>query len=281
LLLGLGLSLAFSPAAASAYDTCGDAQGLGNAPFLCGDAWSRATAEGAEGSDTTSAGVSFLNQVGGLSDDTSTAAGGMLGAARVEVDWGLVRAYSSADNGSWTATDFLNPESRVLSYAQGAFADIGTFSSPTLPVGTPVDVTVTMDVDGGFTDGAGGEAILKLQKVGVPSSYLEKKAMLAMTSSFVPPPFALQGYAVGDELVFKFQMTASAGTTTRVSPARVNAVADMENTGQLLIEVATAEVTLDAVSGHDYATAPEPSRALLLAGAALLLTARARRTYRG
>jgi hypothetical protein len=277
--LALGFAAATSPEPAAAYLSCQN-EPFDGGPFLCADAWSRATAQGVDGTNATGAGVSYLNQVGGPADDTATAGGGMVGITRVDVDWGLVRAFASADNGTWIVTDFANPESRVLSYAQGAFADRGTLVSQTLPAGTPVEITVEMDVHGGFSDGAGGEVVLTLQKTGDGGSYLQKTATLSSTAGFVPPPFALQGFAVGDELIFEWLMTASAGTTNRVSPARVSALADMESTGLLFVDVGTPGVTLETMSGHDYTPAPEPARAILLAGVALLLVARGRRAGR-
>jgi hypothetical protein len=275
--LSLALALAAPSLPASAFRSCGDQHSVGQAPYLCADATARSFAQGQEGSNATTAGVAFFNQAGGTADNISTGAGGLAGVARVDVDWGTVRAYASADNGTWTTPDFINAESRSYGDAQGAFADIGTLVSPTLPVGTPVAITVTMDVDGGFSpDGGGGQAELTLSKVSnFVAFYQQRDAILFDGGGFVPPPFALENYFVGDQLIFKLEMVAAAGTTNRVSPVVSTAVADMENTGRLVIEIGTPGVTLESVSGHDYTTAPEPGRGLLLASAALLVAARA------
>jgi hypothetical protein len=281
-LLGLSLSwvLGAPPAPASAFRSCGDQHSVGQAPYLCADAHARSFAQGQEGGNATVAGVAFFNQIGGAADNFSTGDGGLAGVARVDVDWGVVRAYASADNGDWTIPDLI--ESRSIGDAQGAFADIGTLVSSTLPVGTPVAITVTMDVDGGFSpDGGGGQAELTLSKVSdFVNFYIQRDAILFDGGGFVPPPFALENYFVGDQLIFKLEVVATAGTTNSVSPVVSTAVADMENTGRLLIEIGTPGVTLEAVSGHDYTTAPEPGRGLLLASATLLVAGRGRSGWR-
>jgi hypothetical protein len=276
----LAFSLAAAPllraAPAAAVDCISIAVGM--APYLCGNTFSRATAQGIEGGNSTTAGVTFQNLAGGSADNLSTAAGGMSGVARVEASWGVLRAFASADNGEFTEYAPQESESRVVSSADAAFADIVTLSSATLPAGTPVAITVTMGVDGGFTeDGAGGQALLTLSKVSnFVGFYQERQAILFYDGGFVPPPFALENYFVGDQIIFKLVMRANAGTTNRVAPVVTSAAADMENTGTLLIEVATPGVTLEAVSGHDYTAVPEPERAVLLGVAALLLAGHAR-----
>jgi hypothetical protein len=157
-----------------------------------------------------------------------------------------------------------------------AFGDVATLTSGTLPPGTPVAITVTLDLEGGFSvNGSGGEAWLTYSKVSdFVAFYMERQAILFHGGGFVPPPFALDGYTVGDQLVFKLAMRATATTTDHVNPAVGDAAADMEGTGRLLIEVATPGVTLEAASGHDYTTVPEPAHALLLGAGALVLAAR-------
>lgn len=274
--LVLALSLAFAPLPAAAVDCVSLA--VGQAPFLCGETFSRATSQGTVGSNSTASVITFQNLVGGPADNFSTAAGGMSGGARVDVDWGVLRAFANADNGDFTVYAPLESESRVISSAVAAFADIATLTSNTLPPGTPVAITVTMNVDGGFSvGGSGGQAWLTYSKVSnFVAFYMEKQAVLSYSTNFVPPPFALEGYTVGDQLIFKFAMRANAGTTNRVNPPVTGAAANMENTGLLQIEVTTPGVTLEALSGHDYTTVPEPSRALLLAAAGVVLAARSR-----
>lgn len=276
-LLGLPLAVlaAAAPGPASAFDCV--SLSVGNAPYLCGETFSRATAQGTVGGNSTTAGVTFQNLIGGSADNIAVGDGGMSGVARVEADWGVLRAFASADNGQFTVYAPQESESRVVSNAVAAFADIVTLASDTLPVGTPVAITVTMDVDGALSvNGAGGQAWLTYSKVSnFVAFYMEKQAILSNSGGFVPPPFALEGYTVGDQLIFKFAMRAIAGTTNRANPAVTSAAADMEHTGTLLLEVATPGVSLEAVSGHDYTTVPEPARALLLAAAALALGGRA------
>jgi hypothetical protein len=274
-LLGLPLALlaAAPPGPASAVDCV--SLSVGMAPYLCGETFSRATAQGTLGSNSTSAGVTFQNLIGGPADNLSTAAGGMSGVARVEVDWGVLHAFSSADNGPFTVYAPLDSESRVVSNAVAAFADIATIGSDTLSVGTPVAITVTMDVDGGFAGSGAGQAWLTYSKVSnFVAFYMERQAILTSDIVSVPPPFPLEGYTVGDQLIFKFAMRANANTTDRTNPAVATAAADMENTGLLRFEVLTPGVTLETASGHDYTTVPEPARALLLAAAALALAGR-------
>jgi PEP-CTERM motif len=248
---------------------------LSEVPFLCGYTFSRASLGG---TDSTLSGTEFFNMDGGVADNTSAGDGGLSGIARVDVDWGVVRAYSHADNGSYTETDLLNAEARDISSGEGAFADAGTLVSPTFPPGTPVEITVTMDPAGAFTDGAGAQIDLTLENVGGLGG-VTKQALLndPSHSSFVPPPFPLSGFVVGDQLAFTYQVRNDAGTTNRVSPARVMATADMEHTARLFIDIETPGVTLDTMSGHDYTTVPEPSETLLLGVAACVLAWRGRR----
>ena len=160
----LAVWLAFAPVSASAVDCISLAVGM--APFLCGDTFSRATSQGTEGSNLTTAGITFQNLIGGVADNLSTAAGNMSGTARVEADWGVLRAFASSDNGQFTVYAPLESESRVVSNAAAAFGDIATLTSDTLPPGTPVAITVTMDVEGGLSaNGSGGQAWLTYSKV--------------------------------------------------------------------------------------------------------------------
>jgi hypothetical protein len=275
-LLALSVAASFSTAAPAAAVDCISLT-VGMAPFLCANTFSRATAQGVVGGNSTTAGVTFQNLTGGSADNISSGNGGMSGVARAEVDWGVLRAFASADNGQFTMYAPLESESRVVSFAEVAFGDIVTIASSTLPAGTPVEITVTMGIDGGFSEeGAGGQATLTLSKVSnFVGFYQERQAILFYDGGFVPPPFALTNYFVGDQIIFKLSMRANVGTTNQVIPPVTSAAADMEGTGTLLIEVATPNVTLDAVSEHDYTTVPEPGRALLVAVAALLLGGRA------
>jgi hypothetical protein len=269
--IGLAVGLASIGPASAGAAPC-HTHPYGEAPFLCGYTFSRASLGG---SDSTLSGVEFFNLDGGIADNSSAGDGGLAGIARVDVGWGVIRAYSHADNGSFTEPDFFNPEARDISSAEGAFAAIGTLVSPTLPPGTPVEVTVTMDPVGGFTDGAGAEIDLSLSKPN-GSLFVTKQALLSSTSSFVPAPFSLSGYVVGDQLIFGYQVRNDAGTTNRVIPARVMATADMEHTARLFIDVETPDVTLDTLSGFDYTTVPEAPHALMLGVAALTLAWRGR-----
>jgi hypothetical protein len=272
------LGVALAPASVRAAEC--STYNIGLAPFLCGYTFSRASLGG---SHSTASGTEFFNTGAHVADDTSEGDGGLFGTARVDVDYGVVRAYSHADNGSYTTPDFINPEARDISLGQGAFADIGTLVSSTLPAGTPVEITVTMDPDGAFTDGAGAQIDLTVSKVSDFAGFaVTKQALLNDPShaSVVPPPFALTGYVVGDQLIFSYQVRNDAGTTNRVVPARVMATADMEDTARLFIDVETAGVSLDTMSGHDYTSLPEASQPLLLGAGGLVLTWRARRRGR-
>jgi hypothetical protein len=276
LALSLGLGLALGPASARAVPC--DTHSYGEAPFLCGYTFSRASLGG---TNSTLSGTEFFGLDPDLADNESAGDGGLSGVARVDVDWGVIRAYSHADNGSFTETDLVNAEARDISSAEGAFADIGTLVSSTLPPGAPVAITVTMDAEGAFTDGGGAQIDLTLSKPN-GSLYVTKQALLVdpTHASFVPPPFALTGYVVGDQLIFGYQVRNDAGTTNRIFPARVMATADMEHTARLFIDVETPDVTLATESGFDYATtAPEAPNPLLLGVTALALTwhGRARR----
>ena len=271
----LAVLLAFAPVPASAVDCISLAVGM--APFLCGNTFSRATSQGTGGANMTTAGVTFQNLIGESPTTSRPVPAGCQAPPGSEADWGVLRAFASSDNGQFTVYAPLESESRVVSNAEAAFGDIATLTSDTLPPGTPVAITVTMDVEGGLSvNGSGGQAWLTYSKVSnFVAFYMEKQAILSNSGGFVPPPFALEGYTVGDQLIFKLAIRAIANTTNRVSPAVTAAVADLENTGRLLIEVTTPGVTLEAVSGHDYTTVPEPARALLLGVAALVLAGRA------
>jgi hypothetical protein len=269
--------LAFSaapPDRASSLDC--NTHTVGEAPYLCASTLSRAEAQGAEGGSSTNSVTGYFDQLGGPADTLATGAGGMSGVARLDVDWGTIRAYAESDNGSWT-TAFGFPESRVISSAEGAFADIVTIQSSTLAQGAPVEITVTTPVEGSFSE-RGSDANLELT-LSKPSNfaafYTQRTGILFHDGGTPIVPFALQNYFVGDQIVFKLMIRADANTTDNVSPVIATSFADVEHTGHLVFEVNTPGVTLASMSGHDYTTAPEPGRASFVAMAALVLAGRA------
>ena len=277
--LALALLLPLAPGAAVGAGSC-YTHLTNETPFLCRWAFSAASLGG---SSSTIDGFEYLGLEAGNSDLESAGDGGLSGSARVETDWGAVHAFCTSDNGTFTVYDAIDAEARNVCSAEGAFADFATIVSPggVLAPGTPVVITVTMSPDGGFSQrGAGGEVDLVIaNNANFVGTRMERHALLSFDTTFVPPPFVFPNVAVGDTLIFSYHVRASAVTTNRVNPPVTEATADMESTARLFLDVGTPGAALEATSGHDYATVPEPSQALMLgvAAAALIWRGRPRR----
>jgi hypothetical protein len=267
LALPFALLLPARPVAAAPCNT----HTTGQAPFLCGYTFSAASL----GNGTTSAnGPEFFDQAGGVADTTSAGLGGLGGLARVEVDWGVVHAYASSGNGEFLETDLVNAEARTVSRAEGMFAERATVVSSSLPAGTPVTLTVTLAPEGGFTPGSGGQLDFVIANdANFLGTRVAKQGVFSAATFFVPEPFDFPAQ-VGDTLIFSYLLSVDTLTTNRASPVIPSAIADMEETARLFLDVGTPGAELESTSGHDYRTVPEPSRAVLLGIAALVLLRR-------
>jgi hypothetical protein len=242
--LAVALALPLAPDAASAAGSC-YTHNTGGAPFLCRYAVSTASRGG---SAASALGSEYLGLAAGESDMTSAGDGGLAGSAYVETDWGVIRASCVSDNGDFDVYDDVNAEARNVCVAEGAFADFATIVSPggVLAAGTPVELTVTMSPEGGFSPrGSGGHAVLVIANdANFVGTRQERQAFLDFDDPFVPVTFVFPNVAVGDRLIFSFHARASATTTNRVSPPIVSAAADMSDTARLFLDVDTAGAAL-------------------------------------
>jgi len=270
--LALGLSLLAAPAVSNAVSCFSHT--FGESPFLCAFTFSLASLGG---SQSTVNGVEYFDLEGGPADSTGAGSGGLAGTAFVNVDWGVVEGTCTSDNGTFTTYDPINAEARDISNAEGAFGDIATLASATLPPGTPVALAVRVDAAEGDTPGAGVhieyDVANDADQIG---TRIHRTIELGGSSHTLPDPVALSGYAVGDSLIFAFWARVASGTTNRVSPARVSASAQLDH-ARLVFDIDTPDVTLiSPTSGHDYTTVPEAAQALLMAAGAWSLAWRSR-----
>lgn len=267
LLLGLfALALAPSPSHA---DTC-LSHTYGQAPFLCAYAHSSASPGGTE---ATVNGLEYFNLIGGPADAVSAGDGGLAGSASIDVDWGLVSGACSADNGEFTTFD-LFAEARDIARAEGAYGDIAALASDTLPPGTPVTLSVRVEaVEGDAGDGGVHMEYSVANNANQTATLLQRQIELNFGNHTLPAPIPLDGYRIGDSLIFAFFVRINASTTNNVNPPRISSAAQLD-AARLVFDVDTPGVTLiSPTSGEDYATVPEASQVLLLAAGALALLA--------
>ena len=265
-LLGL-FALALVPTSSHAYNCTSHT--YGQAPYLCAYTYSHATPNGTEATEN---GLEYFDQIGGPADDKSAGDGGVAGSAFIDVDWGLISGACDSDNGDFTTFD--PNEGRDSSHAEGAFADIATLVSDTLPPGTPVTLSVRFDA--AESDAGAGSVDLSYDLANFHNqtpTLVHNEVLLSGGNHTLPAAVPLGGYSVGDSLIFRLLVVISSSTTNQVNPPRLVSAAHLAY-ARLAFDIDTPGVALvSETSGTDYTTVPEASQVLLLGVGALVFAA--------
>jgi hypothetical protein len=223
--------------------------------------------------------VGFDNAIGGATF-LSGASDGNAGEGSFSGGFGVLHAFATANSLNTEPDPFSGTGLGVLSF--GGFTDQGTVVSKFVKIGAPVELMVTISVDGSFANGIGE---MTYGIVDDNTVFITNESLGVVINSN-QPTFTLQFEMptfVGDEVALYLDIAANAAVSNRCSSCTpiTSSVADMSNTGKFFLDVLTDGVTFVADSGHDYSTnavsgpgpngAPEPATLALLSGALLAL----------
>jgi len=245
---------------------------LGDAPFLCGRADGSSFSPLGNGTNSTSAGMEFVSDSPGEVDIQTTAPGGITAWASGQAEFGRLRAFAQGELGDWTDPADGTAEANAL--AEVSFGDRLTITSSTLAVGTPVDISVIVSVDGVF--GATCCGGLVRATVSAPGFFVDRMNVLVNAlSPTYDETFSITTATVGDVLYLRLGIRAQAGAIS--SPIPNSGFADMLSTGEVFVVVNTPGASFVSDSHATYAV-PEPgAAALLLLGALVGVGRRGRR----
>jgi hypothetical protein len=140
--------------------------------------------------------------------------------------------------------------------------------------GASVDLRLTIAVSGAFLgNGAGGDVDVTVYRGGLVAYQRALVTNILLPS--VLEEVDLTGFAVGDDIALWMGLYAFAGASSD-QPELELGTADLSNSARLHLDVESGNAVFESTSGHDYATVPEPSAALLLAAGAAVLSAHGR-----
>lgn len=220
---------------------------------------------------------------GPLFASSSSADSGVFAAtssASAKANPGLLRGFASAQmlGGSTEGA-------QAIGRSDAWFQDGGTVVGAVgVPIGTPVIVRFTLNVDGIF--GGGGmftalsEATIDLKARGADLSLISLGAKINKFDPIRSVTSDVNAF-VGETFEMIVKLQVQAGAVNNIDLANVMSFADVSNSGHLFVDVLSGDASFVGSSGYVYSTlapVPEPSEsAMLLAG--LLIVAVARRRH--